>query len=249
MSRTDVAIKTPSGECRAFVFRPDEGAGPWPAVIHYMDAPGIRPVLFEMCQEIADHGYLVLLPDLFFRAGPYEPINLREIFGDQAKREHFWKTYVSTTSITKVVEDTSCFLAYLDTLEDVGGERIGVTGYCMGGGMALTVAGRFPERVAAAASFHGGRLATDSEHSPHRLAPQIKARILVAGADRDQSFPPEQRDLLAAALDDAGIDHRTEIWEGALHGWTMRDQPVYNEEAAKRHMRELVSLLDATLKA
>ena len=115
--------------------------------------------------------------------------------------------------------------------------------------MALTVAGRFPERVAAAASFHGGRLATDSEHSPHRLAPQIKARILVAGADRDQSFPPEQRDLLAAALDDAGIDHRTEIWEGALHGWTMRDQPVYNEEAAKRHMRELVSLLDATLKA
>jgi carboxymethylenebutenolidase len=248
MSRTDATIETPDGACRAFVFRPDEGAGPWPAVIYYMDAPAIRPVLFEMCQEIADHDYLVLLPDLFYRAGPYEPINLREIFGEPARREHFWKTYVSTTSVTKAAEDTQSFLGYLDTLKDVRGERIGVTGYCMGGGMALTVAGRFPERVAAAASFHGGRLATDSENSPHRLAPHIQARVLVAGAEKDQGFPPEQRDRLAAALDAAGVDHRTEIWEGAQHGWTMRDQPVYDEAAARRHLRELVSLLDATLK-
>lgn len=247
MSKTDISIKTAAGDCRSFVFRPAEGQGPWPAVIYYMDAPAIRPVLFEMCQRIADAGYLVLLPDLFYRAGPYEPIVLTEVFGDPAKREHFWKTYVLTTNVEKVVEDTKSFIAYLDTLPDVKPNKIGVTGYCMGGSMAITVAASFPDRVAAAASFHGGRLATDSETSPHKLAPRIKAQVLVAAAEADTGHTPEQHALLIEAFDRAGLTHRTEIWEGARHGWTMRDQPVYNENAAERHLAELSGLLRAAL--
>ncbi len=249
MSRTDVSIKTADGDCRSFVFRPDKGAGPWPAVLYLMDAPAIRPVLFEMGQRIADAGYLVLMPDLFYRAGDYAPFNLREIFGDPEKRAAFFQKYMSTTSPVKVAADTVQYLAYLDTLSDVKGKKIGVTGYCMGGSMALVVAATHPDRVAAAGAFHGGRMATDHPESPHNLAGKIKAKVLVAGADEDAGFTPENRDTLAAALTAAGVDHRTEIWAGAKHGWTMRDQPVYDEAAAERHLRELVALYDETLKA
>lgn len=246
--RTDIRIQTPDGACRSFVFRP-EGAGPWPAVLFYMDGLGIRPTLFEMCQEIADAGYLVLLPDLFYRAGAYAPVDPREIFGDEKKRQEFFGKYARSTGNLQASQDTAAFLAYLDTLSDVRGKKIGVTGYCMGGGIALTAAAHHPERVAAAASFHGGRMATDDPQSPHRFAASIRARVLVAGADEDATFPAEQRDRLEAALRDAGVDARVEIWKGARHGWTMRDFPIYDRAAAERHLRELVALFDATLTA
>jgi len=247
MPCTDVTIATEDGDCRSFVFRP-AGSGPWPAVLYYMDALAIRPVLFEMAQEIADAGYLVLLPDLFYRAGVYAPFDVRTIFSDEKKRQELWTKYVATTSNVKASEDTAAFLAYLDSLPDVRGQKVGVTGYCMGGAIALTVAAKFPERVAAAGSFHAGRVATDDGNSPHRFVSTIAARVLVAGADQDGMFPPEQCARLDAALKEAGVDARVEIWEGALHGWTMRDLPVFNPDAAKRHLRELIALFDATLK-
>jgi carboxymethylenebutenolidase len=142
----------------------------------------------------------------------------------------------------RATEDTEAFLGYLDTRSDVAGPRIGTTGYCMGGGMSLTVAGTYPSRVAAAASFHGGNLATDAETSPHLLAPKMKGRIYVAGADQARSYPLEMAARLEAALSEAGVDHRCEIYPGALHGWTMADFPVYNEAAAERHWAKLLRL-------
>jgi carboxymethylenebutenolidase len=124
----------------------------------------------------------------------------------------------------------------------VSGKAVGTTGYCMGGGMALTAAAAHPDRIAAAASFHGGNLATQSPLSPHLLAARIKAFVYVAGADKDSSYPPEQAALLEQALSDAGVPHRCEIYAGALHGWTMSDFPVYDEAAAERHWRELLAL-------
>ena len=103
------------------------------------------------------------------------------------------------------------------------------------------------DRIAAAASFHGGNLATDSDLSPHRLASRIAARVYVAGADHDDSYPPEMAARLDQALSDAGVDHRCEIYPDALHGWTMSDFPVYNEAAAERHWDELVTLFADTL--
>jgi carboxymethylenebutenolidase len=117
----------------------------------------------------------------------------------------------------------------------------------MGGAMSLTAAGTYPDRVAAVASFHGGNLATDSELSPHRLASQITGRVYVAGADHDNSYPPEMAARLEQALSDAHVDHRCETYLGAAHGWTMADFPVYDESAAERHWRELFALFDDTL--
>jgi carboxymethylenebutenolidase len=245
MTRTQVDIETADGVCPTSVFRP-AGRGSWPGVIFYMDGPGIRPQLFEMCERLAASGYVVLLPDLFYRAGPYAPVDPKTLFADPEKRAAHGKFFTSTSN-AKAAADTRALLDYLDTDPNVTGKRVGVTGYCMGGGMVLTVAATYPERIATAASFHGGRLATDSENSPHRLASKIKARVLVAGADQDQGFPPEQADRLREAFTAAKVDHRVEIWAGAAHGWTMKDIPVYNEAAAERHWQELLALFDTTL--
>jgi carboxymethylenebutenolidase len=245
MSEERVSISTRDGECPTYVFTPEE-AGRYPAVIFYMDGLGIRPTLFEMGQRLADDGYVVLLPDLFYRAGPYGPLDPREVFGSGDVRGALAHLFSSTDN-HRAGEDTEAFIGYLDTRADVAGPKVGTTGYCMGGAISLTAAGTYPDRIAASASFHGGGLATDSELSPHRLAPEMTARVYVAGADQDDSYPPEMADRLDAALSDAGVDHRCEIYAGARHGWTMADFPVYDEEAAERHWRELHDLFADTL--
>ena len=245
MSYEQVSIRTQDGDCPAYVFKPSR-SGRHPAVIFYMDGLGIRPTIFEMGQRLADHGYVVLVPDLFYRAGRYEPLDPKEVFASGDVRAAIGPL-LSSTDNRRAGEDTQALLAYLDTREDVAGSKVGTTGYCMGGAMSLTAAGTYPDRIAAAASFHGGNLATDSELSPHRLAPDIAGRVYVAGADQDSSYPPEMAARLDQALSDGGVDHRCEIYPGALHGWTMKDFPVYNEAAAERHWDELVALFADTL--
>ena len=195
----EIALPTPDGDARAFTFTPP-GEGPWPAAIIFMDAPAIRPALFEMCERLASNGYYVLLPDMFWRAGPYEPINIAEVFGDEAKRRERFGKFMGSTDGAKARTDTKACLDFLAAQPEVAGTKVGVTGYCMGGGLALNAAGNFPDRVAAAGAFHGGRLATDAPDSPHLLAPKIKAKVYVGGADQDAGFPPEQADRLREAL-------------------------------------------------
>ena len=248
MTKTEVKIPTPDGDARAFIFHPD-GEGPWPAVIFFMDAPAIRPALFSMCERLAGHGYFVLLPDMFWRAGPYEPINITEAMkGDEARRADLRQAHGAppipkAPRATPAPSSTGC-----RTSRRSRPSKVGVTGYCMGGGLALRAAGTFPDRIAAAAAFHGGRLATDAPDSPHLLAPKIKAKVYVAGADEDAGFPPEQADRLRDALTAAGVDNTVEIYAGARHGYAPPDMPVYNEAAAERHWREMLKLFDETLK-
>jgi carboxymethylenebutenolidase len=248
MSMQQVAMPTPEGVARAYIFQPDSGSGPWPGAIIFMDAPAIRPALFEMGERLASHGYFVLLPDLFWRAGPYEPINVREVFADEAKRREAFGKLTGSTNQQKQVADAKAALDYLANRPEARRGKVGVTGYCMGAGVALRAAGAYPDRIAAAAGFHGGRLATDAPDSPHLLAPKITAKVLVAGADGDAGFPPEQADRLRAALTEAGVSNEVTIYAGARHGYTMPDLPVYDEAAAERHWRELVRLFDGTLK-
>jgi len=247
MSRTEVSIETPDGAARAFTFTPD-GEGPWPAVIFYMDALAIRRALFEMCERLASHGYFVLLPDMFWRVGAYEPLVPAKVVKDEAARKELFGKYVPSTNPERAMRDTGAFLDFLTKQPGVAGEAVGVTGYCMGGGIALRAAGTFPDRIVAAAAFHGARLATDEPDSPHLLAPKIKARVLVGGADQDSGFPPQQAERLKAALDAAGVVNEVAIYPGALHGYAPPDMPVYNVEAAERHWRELLELLDGALK-
>ena len=250
MSRTEVSITTPDGDARSFVFKPDQGSGPWPATIVYMDAPAIRPALFDLAQRLADNGYYVLLPDMFYRDGPYEPVtDVGALFADEEARKRIFAKMGKATGVESARSDTRAFLDFLAAQPEVSGAKVGVTGYCMGGRLALLAAGQFPNRVAAAGAFHGGGLATDDPGSPHHLAPNMRAKVFVGGADQDQGFPPEQAERLRGALGAARVEHQVEIFEGARHGYVMTDLSVYDEAGAERHWRELVALFDSTLKA
>jgi carboxymethylenebutenolidase len=145
------------------------------------------------------------------------------------------------------MSDTHAFLEYLAAQPQVLPGGIGTTGYCMGGLMSLTAAGTYPDRIVAAASYHGGRLATDAPDSPHLLAPKMRARIYVGGAIEDQSFPDEMKERLESALTQAGVDHRIETYQ-AKHGWVFRDTPVYDAAAAEHHWETLGDLFAAILK-
>jgi carboxymethylenebutenolidase len=248
MARTDVSITTADGICPASVFTPASGFGPWPAVIFFMDGLAIRPVLWDMGQRLADLGYLVLLPDLFYRLGPYAPMNPAEVFSDQAKRDELM-TMIRSVNRDMKIADTKAFITYLDSRADVKGDEFGATGYCMGGNYALTAAGAFPDRFNAVASFHGGNLASDQPDSPHLFIGGFTGRVYVAGAIEDASFPEEQKLRLEAALADAGVPHVVETYDGARHGFAVPDLPVFDHAAAERHWTELTNLLREALPA
>lgn len=244
MKHEEVGIRTRDGQCPVHVFTPD-GEGPWPAVIVYMDAFGIRPALMQIGERLAKGGFLALVPDLFYRHGAYGPLDPKEAFAGDFRA--MVGPLMATTDSARAVQDTEAFLAYLDTRADVVG-KVGTVGFCMGGGMAIIAAGTYPDRVAAAASFHGSRLATDDPTSPHLQAPKIRAELYVAVADNDRSCPPEMVERFTRALDDAGVRYRCEFYHGASHGWMKTDFPVYDKAAAERGWSEMLALFDRALK-
>jgi carboxymethylenebutenolidase len=242
---SEITIKTNDGVCPAQVYRP-AGQGPWPPVLMYMDGVGIRPAMLELGERLATYGYFVLLPDLYYRSGPYKPMG-PDIFSDPEKRQVLFSKFMSLATSANVMSDTRAFVDYLAAQPDVKPGGIGTTGYCLGGFMSLTAAGTYPDSIIAAASYHGGRLATDAPDSPHLLAPKMRARVYVAGAIEDDSFTDEMKARLEAALTTAGIDHKIETYP-AKHGWVLRDLPVYDQAAAERHWQTMVALFDAKLK-
>ncbi len=245
MARLDVSIRTRDGNCPAALFTPQHGGGPWPGVIFFMDGLGIRPVMWEMGQRLADGGYAVLLPDLYYRFGPYPPKAPAAVLSDPKLREELTK-WVSSLDRDRKVADAGAFIEYLAARPEVKGGRLGATGYCMGGNVALTAGGAFPDRFAAVASFHGGNLASDHPDSPHRFVGGMTARVYVAGAIEDASFPDAQKERLAKALSDAGVDHLVETYP-ARHGFAVPDLPVFDRTAAERHWTALLGLFNDTL--
>lgn len=170
MPREQISIRTAEGTCPVHILAPTN-EGPWSAVIVYMDALGMRDAMIGVAQRLADKGYLVVLPDLFYRSGVYTIPTPAEAFagGDLMK---IIGPFMAATGAAKAAEDTGYILDYLDTRTDVLGRKLGRVGFCMGGGMALATAGTWPDRVAAGASDHAGGIASDKADSPHLLAPK-----------------------------------------------------------------------------
>jgi carboxymethylenebutenolidase len=246
MTGSKFTIRTRDGLCPSYVYRP-ETTGPWPAVLVYMDAIGIRDAVLEIGERLAPHGYLVLLPDLFYRSGPYAPMNAKTVFSNPEERKILMEKFMALATLPNLMSDTRAFLDYLESQSEVKPGGIGTTGYCMGGAASLTAAGTYPERIVASASYHGGRLASDAPDSPHLLAPHIKARLYIAGASEDASFPEEMRSRLDRALSEAGVNYELETYP-ARHGFVLRDTTNYDAAASERHWSTLLTLFDQVLK-
>src|SRR5579862_4558531 len=198
MSYSQVQIKTLDGVCPTHVFCPDSG-GPWPAVLVYMDGIGMRPAVMDIAERIANEGYFVLAPNLFYRVG-YNAEHGVSVFENAESRADLMNRIFPSASSANIMRDTEAFLAYFDAQDKVKHGPIGITGYCMGGRLSIYAAGHFGDRVAAAAAYHPGGLATDAPDSAHKLASKIKARVYVAGAMDDRSFDDAQKARLEQAL-------------------------------------------------
>lgn len=245
MAKRTIDIRTQDGTARAGVF---EAGGTTrdnqPGVILYMDAFGPRPALDEMAERLAGNGYVVLVPDLFYRFGDYGPFDARTAFSHETTRAELLGM-IKATNLGMTRQDSAAFLSAITACGATG--KIGTVGYCMGGGRAIVAASAHPDRVAAAASFHGGHLAGDAPDSPHRQLSTIKGRVYVGCAGVDASFPPEQSARLAEALRAAEIDHVIENYVGMAHGWTVPDHSVYDARGAERHWDRLLTLFRETL--
>ncbi len=242
-----IEIETRDGLCPAYVYRP-EGTGPWPAVLMLMDGPGMRPAMLELGERLSGHGYVVLIPDYFYRSGAYAPIDAKVVWTNTDLRNAHREKFMEPATPELILSDTAAFLDYFARRDDVRPGPVGVVGYCMGGRLALIAAGTYPERISVVASYHGGGLANDASSSPHLLAPRMKAKTYVGGATDDASFPDDMKARLDAALTEAGVAHVIETYP-AKHGWVLRDMPVYDAAEAEHHWRTLVPHLDSVLKA
>jgi len=246
MPHAEVQVETADGRCPTHIYHPD-GRGPWPAVIVYMDGIGMRPALMEIAERIASAGYYVLLPNVFYRV-EFDARHGMKVFTDPELRRDLMTRVMPSASNANVMRDTEALLAHVAAQREAKSDRIGVTGYCMGGRLAMYAAGYFGDRIGAAAAYHPGGLATDAPDSPHRLAPQMKARVYVAGAIKDPNFDDAQKGRLEQALTEAGVEHLIETYN-ALHGFVPRDTPVHDEAATARHWDTLLALYRDTLKA
>jgi len=244
-----VDIPTSDGTADAFLAAPEDNHH-HPAVLVLMDAFGLRPRLEMMAERIADEGFLVLVPNLFYREGRAPLIDTSDLMDPEARAGKFGTLMPWIRALTpeRVASDADAYIDWLRAQDQVSDGPMGVTGYCMGGAVALRTAAHRPDDVAAAAAFHPARLATDAPDSPHLLADRLRAEVYVASADGDPGMPPEQQKRLDAALTEAGVRHTCEQYDGAQHGFTMSDTAVYDHDATERHWRELLHLLTRTLR-
>ncbi len=247
MSRLDVEVPTPDGRSPATLHVPD-GAGPWPGVLVFPDAGGARETFCQMGDRVAAMGYVALVPDVYYRAGKWTPFDLSTLFTDPKERARLSELTSALTN-DRIIADATAYANFLLARPEVTGSAIGTTGYCMGGRMSLIAAGGLGRTIAAAASFHGGRLAVpDDPHSPHLAAGRITATVYVAGAEDDQWFTPEHAQLLDSALTEAGVRHIVEFYP-AKHGFAVPDNPTHDSAAEDRHWRALEVLYGSALPA
>ena len=245
VTESEETISTPDGTCDAYFVRPSTGTHP--AVLIWPDILGLRPAFRAMGKRLAESGYSVLVVNPFYRSAKAPVISEGASFRDPETRETVLPMYRQLSADTHF-SDAKAFVSFLDKQDGVDTDKkIGTAGYCMGGPIIMRTAAAVPDRIGAAASFHGGGLATDKEDSPHLLIPKTKAHVLHAVAENDDAKNPEVKNILAKAYEEAGIPAEIEVYKDALHGWCPPDSAVYNEVQAEKAWSRLLALYKRAL--
>ena len=230
-------IATADGSMNTFVVCPEEG-GPFPVVLFYMDAPGKREELHDMARRIAAVGYLVVLPNLYYRRTADYVLRERNEAGYAEMFGHMHSLDRATTEC-----DTAALLRFVDAHAQADATRIGAVGYCMSGPFVVWAAAAFPERLRCIASVYGANLVTDHPDSPHRVVGQVRCDSYFACAEIDKWASPEAISELQARLEAAGTPHRVEWYPGAEHGFAFPKRVgIYQQAAAERHWERLFAL-------
>ena len=241
MIERQVKIETADGSMTTFEYHPEEG-GPYPVILYLMDAPSIRPALKDMASRLASAGYYVLMPFLYYRDSPY-----RE-FGTSDEDMHKRRELMQGVTRDRMIPDAEALMAYAAQNEKADADgKIGAVGFCMSGPLVMGLAQRMPEKVAAIASVHGAWVVTDKEDSPHLDIDQIQAEVYFAWADDDPTATAEEREIMGAAMADAGINYRIDFMAGARHGFAPPGGERYDKDAAERHWERVHALFQRNL--
>jgi carboxymethylenebutenolidase len=237
----ELDIQTADGAMNTFVTHPEEG-GPHPVVLFYMDAPGKRGELHDMARRLGTVGYFVVLPNLYYRRDR----DFKMGTGDDARRIMF--EHMNTLDRAKILTDTAAMLKFVSGEKAARTDKVGVVGYCMSGPFVIWAAAEHPNRVAAAASFHGVRLCTDSPESPHRFADKIKGELYIGCAQTDSYAPPEMIEALDAHLRTTPVRYRIETYPDTQHGFVFpKREGMYQQAGAERHWERLIALFRRNL--
>jgi carboxymethylenebutenolidase len=239
-----IEIITKDGRMNTFICHP-ERSGPHPAIIFFMDAPGIREELRDMVRRLSSVGYYVLLPNLYYRAGVEE---LGPYIGEaQAATRARFMALMRTLDVPMVMEDTDALLAFAAKDEAASKGPMGCVGYCMSGRYAVNAAARHPARVRAAASIYGTALVSDRPDSPHLAMQRTDARLYFGCAETDQYAPMEIIDKVRSEVEKNHVNAEVEIYPGTQHGFAFPQRPAYNKAAAERHWERLFTLFGGAL--
>ena len=241
VTESDLDVTTPDGTADSYFVHPSSGAHP--GVLIWPDAFGLRPAKRQMAKRLAESGYSVLVVNPYYRSQRAPVVNTT----DFAEVADVIRPLMGTLNAETQVADAKAFVSFLDSQASVDSNRkMGTMGYCMGGPFTMRTAASLPDRIGAAASFHGGGLVTDQPNSPHLLVPQMKAHYLFAIAENDDENQPEAKDVLREAFSEAGLPAEIEVYE-ALHGWCPPDAPVYDEALAERAWSRMLALFERAL--
>jgi carboxymethylenebutenolidase len=232
-----IDLTTPDGTMPTFVFRPS-GPGPYPVVLYLMDAPSVRPALRDMASRLATAGYFVMLPYLFYRGGPY-----RE-FGHSDEDMHARRDLMASVTPSNIVGDAQAMLAHAAADPTASDGPVGVVGFCMSGGLAVSLARALPERVAAAASIHGAWLVRDTPDSPHVGLDSVRAELYFGWCDNDATAPPDTVPIMRKALDEAGVTYTLDFLTDAVHGYAPPGSERYDRTASELHWEHVHDLLN-----
>lgn len=245
MIEQTVSIATPDGEMESYAFRPDD-AGTFPAVILYMDAPGIREELFDFCRRIAGQRLFVLLPDMYYRLGKLRFDHKEMADASSPVRQQIFDAMRSLNN-KLVMDDTQGMLNFLTADPHVKDGPKGCIGYCMSGQYVVSAAGTYPEHFGAAASLYGVGIVTDKDDSPHLLAENINAELYLGFADTDPYVPDNVIPDLKAAFDRHGVSYKLDVWPETEHGFCFPSRPLYKEESAEKVWKIVFDLFERKL--
>jgi carboxymethylenebutenolidase len=240
MIEREIDVTAPEGEMKTFIYHPEHD-GPSPVVLYLMDAPSIRPALKDMASRLATAGYYVMLPYLFYRGGPF-----RE-FGQSDEDMHARRELMDSVTPTNIIGDCEALLTFAANDSAARGGKIGAVGFCMSGGLVISLARAMPERVSAVASIHGAWLIRDGDDSPHLGLDSVAAEVYLGWADNDPTAPPEQVPAMEAALAGAGVSYTLDFLTEAVHGYAPPGTERYNRTASELHWERVHSLFRRNL--
>ncbi|HEY4381864.1 MAG TPA: dienelactone hydrolase family protein [Acidobacteriaceae bacterium] len=247
MTEVDLQLPMPNGIADAVLFSP-ESSTPLPGVLHYPDIASIREAQREMARHLAAQGYIVLMPNPFYRTGPPPVWAFPRKMGEPRTVQRMAELTEPLTANARN-RDAAAYVEHLLSQPNVRPGSIGVVGYCIGGSLALQTAAASPQKIAAAASFHGGNLyKADAPDSPHRRLSEVKARLYFGHAVEDKNMTSDDIAHLEQALAAWGGTYESETYDGAAHGWTVPDNPAFNPPQAERAFRKLTQLFAETLR-